>query len=158
MTALGAYGYLVTRDAGIQIVHVQGCPAPAGGFAHYLPHEIQRFTQTRGERVLECEWRGLSVSGLWEIGGKESVDDNGVDFSLCGMRQAVAAFDLGKEALSHKEALLFNRGRKHHIYPQLASPARLAHDRQVIGAGDARRLESRRYGGTCTNARDRHTA
>src|SRR5688572_5948233 len=56
------------------------------------------------------------------------------------MGQAVAAFDLGKEALGHEEALLFKGGRKHHIYPQLVSPVRLAHDRQVMGWGDARRL------------------
>jgi hypothetical protein len=56
------------------------------------------------------------------------------------MRQAVAAFDLGKDALGHEEALLFKGGRKHHIYPQLVSPVRLANDRQVVGRGGARRL------------------
>jgi hypothetical protein len=56
------------------------------------------------------------------------------------MRQAVAAFDLGQETLGHEEALLFNGGRKHHIVPQRESPARLACGRQVVGAGDARRL------------------
>jgi hypothetical protein len=75
------------------------------------------------------------------------------------MGQAVATFDRGEETLCHKDALLFNSGiRKHHIYPQLASPARLAHDRQVIGAGDARRLRSRHYSGTSTNAKLRRTA
>src|SRR4026209_3002239 len=60
------------------------------------------------------------------------------------MGQAVAAFDLGEEALSHEEALLFKEGGlKHHIFPQLASPVRLAHDRQGMGAGDARRLKER---------------
>jgi hypothetical protein len=45
-----------------------------------------------------------------------------VDFSLSGVRQAVATLDLEEEALRHEDALLFNGGRKHHIYPQLVSP------------------------------------
>jgi hypothetical protein len=47
------------------------------------------------------------------------------------MGQAVATFDLGEEPLSHEEALLFKGGRKHHIYPQLVTPGRLANDRRV---------------------------
>jgi hypothetical protein len=54
------------------------------------------------------------------------------------MGQAVAAFDLGEEALSHEEALLFKGGRKHHIFPQLVLPSRLAHDRRVRNEGSAR--------------------
>jgi hypothetical protein len=79
-----------------------------------------------------------------------------VDFSLSGMRQAVATLDLCEEALRHESALLFNGGRKHHIFPQLASPARLAHGRQVIGAGDARHLGT--LHDICTNAKDRQSA
>jgi hypothetical protein len=47
------------------------------------------------------------------------------------MGQAVASFDLGEEPLSHEEALLFKGGRKHHIFPQLVLPSRLAHDRRL---------------------------
>jgi hypothetical protein len=121
------------RDAGIEIVDVQRGPRTARGFRHYLAHEIQCLTEAAGKGVLQGEWRRLAVPGLGEIGGKESVDYDGGDLSLSGTGQAVAAFDLGEEPLGHEEALLFKGGRKHHIYPQLVSPVRLAHDRQVIG-------------------------
>jgi hypothetical protein len=65
-----------------------------------------------------------------------------MNFSVCGVRQAVASFDLGQEALRHEKALLFNRCREHHIVPQRQLPARLAFGRQVTGSGDARRPTS----------------
>jgi hypothetical protein len=40
-----------------------------------------------------------------------------MNFSISGVRQAVATFDLGQEALRHEESLLLNRCRKHHIVP-----------------------------------------
>jgi len=111
---------------GVEIVHVQRGPTAAGGLTHYLSHQIECLTQASGEGVLECEWRRFPFTGLREIGGKKSLDDDGGNFSAYRMGQTVATFDLGEEALSHEEALLFKGGRKHHIYPQLVSPACLA--------------------------------
>jgi len=82
-----------------------------------------------------------------------------VDFSLCGMGQAVAAFNLGQEALGHEESLLLKGGvRKHHIVPQRELPARLACGRQVNGSGDARRPTSAIDSCMSTNAKDRNHA
>jgi hypothetical protein len=84
----------------------------------------------------------LPVSCLREIGGKKAFDDDRMNFTISRVRQAVATFDLGQEALRHKEALLFKRCWKHHIFPQRDLPARLACGRQVNGSGDARRHEN----------------
>jgi hypothetical protein len=68
------------------------------------------------------------------------------------MRQAVAAFDLGEEAPGHEEALLFkDGGRKHHIFPQLVSPA-------VWRTTDKSGIRRRQTPQGSTNAKISHTA
>jgi len=99
---------LVAGDSGVQIVYVERCPASGRRFGHYPPHELQCLGQAGGEGVLEREWRGLPISGLREIGGQETVDNNRGNLALVRVGQAVAAFDLEQEALGHEEALLFN--------------------------------------------------
>ena len=101
----------------VEIMDVQGSAKSGVGLFHYPPQEIQGLGQTPGEGELERGRRGLTIPGLGEVGGEETVDDDGVDLSIGGMRQAVATFNFGQEALSHEEALLFKGGRKHHIVP-----------------------------------------
>src|ERR671912_168383 len=125
--------------AGVEVVDVQRGTKSGVGLGHYSPYNIQGFGQSSRESKLERGRRGLTIPGLREVGGQKTFDDYGVNFSISGMGQAVATFDLGQEALGHEEALLFNRSWKHHIVPQRDSPARLACGRQVNGAGDARR-------------------
>jgi hypothetical protein len=137
---------------------VERRPKSGIGLGHYLPKEIQGLGQTPGKGELERGRRGLTIPGLGEVGGKKTVDDDGVNFSISRMGQAVATFDSGQEALGHEEALLFKGGRKHHIVPQRELPARLACGRQVTGAGDARRPETADRGITSTNAKDRNSA
>ena len=64
--------------------------------------------------------------------------------------QAVAAFDLGKEALGDEEALLFKGGRKHHIGPQDDGPASWRGRRKERRAApDARKPRARRRATDC---------
>jgi hypothetical protein len=146
-----------STDSGIEIMNVNGGPRAAGGFGHYPPQEIQRFTQAGGKSVLEREWRRLPISGLREIGGQETVDNYRVNFAFGGVRQSVAAFDSGEEALGHEEALLVYGGRKHHIIPHFESPTPGAR-RQVEWAGGARRLAAAVSRNMSTNAKEMKTA
>jgi hypothetical protein len=128
-----------------------------GGLSHYPPQEVQGFCEAGGKAELEGERRRFPVSGLREIGGKESVDNDGMDFALLRVGEAVAAFYSTEETLGHEEALLIYGGRKHHIIPQFESPAPGAR-RQVRWAGGARRLATANSGNMFTNAKDRQAA
>jgi hypothetical protein len=96
---------------------VQGSPKSGVGLFHYPLQEIQGLSQTPGEGELERGRRGLTIPGLGEVGSQETLDYDGVDLSIGGMRQAVATFNFGQEAPGHEEALLFKGDRKHHIVP-----------------------------------------
>jgi hypothetical protein len=95
-----------TADSGVEIMDIYGGATTGGGLGHYPSQELQCLSQAGGKTVLKGERRRLSVSGLREIRGQESVDNDGMNFAMIGMRQAVAAFNSSEEALGHEKALL----------------------------------------------------
>jgi hypothetical protein len=146
-----------STDSGVEIMNVNGGATSGGGFGHYPPQEIQCFAQAGGESVLERERRRLPIPGLREIGGQKTIDDYMVNFAFGRVRQSMAAFNSGEEALGQEEALLVYGGRKHHIIPHFESPAPGAR-RQVEWAGGASRLATAASGNMSTNAKDMEDA
>jgi hypothetical protein len=102
-------------------------------FAHDVAEQIEGLGKGRGERELERLGSGLTLARLRQVGGKETIDDEGMKLSAWRMRQSVTAFDLVEEALRDQETLMFKGGRKHHIVPQLAAPTVLAPAGRGIG-------------------------
>jgi hypothetical protein len=134
-------------------VDVEGGAKSGVGFTHYTPDYLESLGKAPGEGKLDRRGRGFAVSAFRDIGGEKTVYNDRVNISISWVRQAVATFDLGQEALGHEEALLFNRCREHHIVPQGHLPARLAFGRLVNEAGGARRPRWK-LSDLCTNAKD----
>ena len=141
----------VRGHSDVEVVNVQRRAASVRRFADDVAQQIERFGEGRGEGELECLGSRLTFACLRQIGGEKTIDDDGVKLSVVGVRQSVAAFDFGEEALCDEQALVFKGGRKHHIGPQLAMRAALA----PAGVGRGRRVPDARGRANrrrCTNA------
>src|SRR6476646_2015488 len=109
--------------AHIEIMNVKGGAKTTVGLTDDFPQDVDSLCQSGREREFQRQWCGLTISGFWQVSNQKAVDNNWMDFAICGVQQAVAAFDFRQETLGHEEALLLKGFWKHHIVPHWKAPA-----------------------------------